>query len=83
MRDRKAILQRKVNLTREYIDNLNERIFEIDREIGAKYVERNNTVLVLQQAIGKLASLEELLEDPAFVGEEAGEGAEETGEVSP
>ena len=84
MRDRKAILQRKVDMTREHVANLNERILEIDREIEAKNAERNNTVLALHRAIGTLTSLEELLEDPVFVGEEeVGEGAEETGEVSP
>lgn len=84
MKDRKTVLQQKVNMTREYVDNLNVRILEIDREIEEKYAERNNTVFALQQGIGKLTSLEELLEDPVFVGEEEEvvEVAEEIGEVS-
>lgn len=83
MKDRKTVLQRKVNMTREYVDNLNGRILEIDREIEEKYAERNNTVFALQQGIGKLTSLEELLEDPVFVGEEEViEVVEEIGEVS-
>lgn len=32
MRDRKTILQRKVDMTREHVANLNERILEIDLE---------------------------------------------------
>ena len=84
MRDRKTILQQKVDMTREHVANLNERILEIDREIEAKNAERSNTVLALHRAIGALTSLEELLEDPVFVGEEeVGEGVEEIGEVSP